>query len=380
MIKHWTRPILGGLLLLLVSCGQPDIAPTKVQPLAPTRATSNGVASSEQPTATYEDPFAWVIGTPPADAIARVTAEAAHDLAILHFEQTMQSLPTANPMGPAKTYEPDPTRILPTGIVREPDCEPEEGDPTFVTTSCWMTRIHNETVIIRVGAGKEYAESIGSIYVVIYPEEDYMAHDMQMYLAPQITNLLNITAVAYPVVELESDNGRTFRFNLETRQWLDIAGIAITPTGTAPYASTVPTITPPGGIGITSWSLLDGNTGESIGVFDPLASWVPIDFGALGTDNFNIKVVSSPIIVGSVQFMLNGKPYRIDNDYPYTLIEEHGHWHPELGDYQLDVIAYSGANATGTQGGSFMLQFTVSGFPITPINYITPVITVTPTR
>ncbi|MFD3166029.1 hypothetical protein [Herpetosiphon sp. NSE202] len=373
MIKHWMRPMLAGLLLLLASCGQPDRSPTKIQPLAP---IANSGAQPAQPTATYEDPFAWVIGTPPADAIARVTAEAAHDLAIIHFEETMQSLPTADPMGPPKTYESLPTRVLPTGIVYGDDCESAEGDPSFITMSCWMTRIHNETIRIRVSAGQEFYEAPGSIRVSVYPEADFMERDMQIYPAPQATNLLNIMAVNYPMVELESDNGLPFRFNLETRQWLDAAGIAINPTGTDPYASIIPTLTPPGGISVASWSLLDGNTGDSIGVFDPLASWVPFDFGALSTDNFNLKAITQPLVVGSVQFMLNGKPYRIDNDFPYTLIEKNSRWHPELGDYQLQMTAYSGPNATGTQGGSFMLQFTVSGFPITPISYIT----VTPTH
>lgn len=244
MIKHWARPILGGFLLLLVSCGQPDIAPTGIQPLAPTSATSNSGASTEQPTPTFEDPFAWVIGTPHPDAIARITAEAAQDLAATHFEATMQSLPTANPLGPEETYEPDPTRVLPIGIVREPACESEDGDPTFVTTSCWTTRIHNETIRVRVSAGQEFYEAPGAIRVTVYPESDYMAHDMQIYHAPQITNLLNITAVDYPMVELESDNGLTFRFNLETRQWLDIAGIAITPTPTPTAVPTFPPLTP----------------------------------------------------------------------------------------------------------------------------------------
>ncbi|WP_110515720.1 hypothetical protein [Herpetosiphon llansteffanensis] len=229
MIKHWMRPMLGGLLLLLASCGQPDRAPTNVQPLAP---IANSGAQTAQPTATYEDPFAWVIDTPPADAIARVTAEAAHDLAIIHFEETMQSLPSADPMGPAKTYESLPTRVMPTWIRLGDECESDNGDMTFETSNCWAARIDNETISIHISAGRESPQAVGSIRLIIYPIVDRFQRKVVLYYAPQTTNVLSLTAVAYPLVDLQSDNGLPFRFNLETHQWLDGNGtpIPLTPT------------------------------------------------------------------------------------------------------------------------------------------------------
>ena len=71
-----------------------------------------------------------------------------------------------------------------------------------------------------------------------------------------------------------------------------------------------------------------------------------------------------PATVGSVKFVLDGAPFRIEGGAPYALAGDvsgnYNPWTPSLGSHTLQVIPYSGGNATGTQGTGMTVNFTVT--------------------
>ncbi len=110
---------------------------------------------------------------------------------------------------------------------------------------------------------------------------------------------------------------------------------------------------------ITGYTLMyEGTLGE----IGPLTDGMVID-----RDEFcriNIRADYCGTEIGSVQFMLNGNQFRIEQDVPYALAGDNptGNYHvwtPAPNSYTLTAIPYSGPSATGTPGVSLTVHFTV---------------------
>ncbi|GAA5526567.1 hypothetical protein Hgul01_00340 [Herpetosiphon gulosus] len=345
MINQCWKSILCGLLLsLLNSCGSAGI-----QSISPTIEHSSGF---EQLMPTKEN------------LVASITAEVVNDRAII---QTMQTLPTLNPTRSANSYEAPPTSVLPTGIIAGEDCESEDGDPTFITANCWRTYLRDGLIYINISAGRQYPDTPGSIELYVSRNNEFFSHHRLFFTAPQITSQLSLTAVNYPLVDIQSESGFRFRFNIQTRQWLDTAGgpIPITLTATQTFEPTIAIPPLQTGMGVLSLSLLDATTNLPIAGFEQMNGPTSLELSRLGVDNFNLRANTSPETVGSVQFLLDGELYRIDNTPPYTLNAENEHWLPNEQKHELRVTTYSGPNATGKRGGWLVLWLSASGFPLT---------------
>jgi len=99
----------------------------------------------------------------------------------------------------------------------------------------------------------------------------------------------------------------------------------------------------------------------SFGIIGPLQEGSVINLNSIGKFNIKADLCTDP--VGSVKFILNGNIYNIDNTTPYALAGDNGgsyqRWNPAPGNYTLTAVPYAGVNATGTQGTSFTVNFTV---------------------
>ncbi|MCR6640265.1 MAG: T9SS type A sorting domain-containing protein [Sporocytophaga sp.] len=77
----------------------------------------------------------------------------------------------------------------------------------------------------------------------------------------------------------------------------------------------------------------------------------------------NIEAVSYPPVTGSVKFILDGKT-KIENQAPYAYFgDNNGNFNSgiiSIGNHSLSGQAYSGLNGTGTSGGPFVINFTIT--------------------
>jgi hypothetical protein len=93
-----------------------------------------------------------------------------------------------------------------------------------------------------------------------------------------------------------------------------------------------------------------------------------ITLSQLGATKLNIRANPGPG-VGSVKFLLTGAETRTskDSQVPYALNGDDGYGNyyfgtwgpPPEGTYTLNVIPYSGSNATGLLGITSTIQFTI---------------------
>ena len=113
---------------------------------------------------------------------------------------------------------------------------------------------------------------------------------------------------------------------------------------------------------VTGFSLYNADTDQLIG---PLKSGGVIDIGQIGTANLNIVAHTSPPIVGSVRFGLNGdKNFRLENTPPYAMAGDNSQgdfWgYPfQPGSYSLRATPYSEAFGKGGEGVNMMISFYV---------------------
>ena len=88
-------------------------------------------------------------------------------------------------------------------------------------------------------------------------------------------------------------------------------------TGAVSKSVTVTAAAP--GQAVTSFSLINADTDQ---VLRPLVDGDTVDYAALKTSNISVRANTSPGTVGSVSFVLDGQPYRIENHAPYSLAGE----------------------------------------------------------
>ena len=88
---------------------------------------------------------------------------------------------------------------------------------------------------------------------------------------------------------------------------------------TSTTSKSVTVTAPTSGQAVTSFSLINADTDQ---VIRPLVDGDTVDYAALKTSNISVRANTSPSTVGSVSFVLDGQPYRIENHAPYSLAGE----------------------------------------------------------
>lgn len=119
---------------------------------------------------------------------------------------------------------------------------------------------------------------------------------------------------------------------------------------------------------LTTFTLINTNVttlpdGEAVLGFDPIAENGTIDLGKVGTA-LSIRANTTPAIVGSVDFVLDGTYTHTENAVPYTLCSDNGLGTITtcpftVGAHVLVVTPYSGANLADAASPSTTLYFTV---------------------
>ncbi|MGJ3239841.1 MAG: putative Ig domain-containing protein [Anaerolineae bacterium] len=133
--------------------------------------------------------------------------------------------------------------------------------------------------------------------------------------------------------------------------------------------------------------LVNADTNEDLLM---LSDGMQINLSALPTDNLNVRAqVSSG--VESVRFSLNDNSnFRLENEAPYALAGDlsgdYRTWSPSEGNYTLVAIPYTSNNASGNEGNSMSVTFSVvrqssggGSQPITPLPTTPAPITPLPT-
>jgi CubicO group peptidase (beta-lactamase class C family) len=112
---------------------------------------------------------------------------------------------------------------------------------------------------------------------------------------------------------------------------------------------------------VTALTLMNANTNQPILT---MTNGMTITLSNLPTRNLNVRAVTSPSLVGSVRFGLDGNSnYRTETIAPYALAGDdsgdYRAWTPSVGSHTLKATPYSGTNATGTAGTPLTIGFTV---------------------
>ncbi len=156
-------------------------------------------------------------------------------------------------------------------------------------------------------------------------------------------------------------SGRSIKFNLDRIVFrrstipdtsAKSTAIPESPLNNAPSAS--PTIA-----GITLINADTDNEGAQ------LVNGSTINLATTGP-NLNLRVDTSPPVIGSVRFNLDGNPnHKLESLAPYTLAgdniwDDYLPWTPTPGNHALTVTPYSGAAGGGTAGTPVTINFTVT--------------------
>ena len=131
--------------------------------------------------------------------------------------------------------------------------------------------------------------------------------------------------------------------------------------GCGNQSSVSQTINVEGGLQVTGFNLVyEGCSNNTIGTLS--------DGNEIVTDRnceVNIQAdVACPGCIGSVEFLLNGRRYQMENNPPYALAADnnagcYNRLRLSPGNYHLQAIPYTGRNATGQPGISYELNFRV---------------------
>lgn len=104
---------------------------------------------------------------------------------------------------------------------------------------------------------------------------------------------------------------------------------------------------------VTGFVLINADTNQPIAGFNPIANGARINLATLPTRNLNVRAVTNPEIVGSVDFFLNGNVVRTESGAPpYALAADtNGNylaWTPPLGVFTIGAQPYASSGAKGT--------------------------------
>ena len=122
-------------------------------------------------------------------------------------------------------------------------------------------------------------------------------------------------------------------------------------------------VAPPTTQSVSRIMLVNADTDADLGA---ITSGSTINLASTGA-NLNIRVDTSPPVVGSVRFNYDGNPdFRMESTSPYTIGgdaagDDYLPWTPAAGSHTLTVTPYSAAAGGGTAGTPMTVNFTVTG-------------------
>jgi hypothetical protein len=112
---------------------------------------------------------------------------------------------------------------------------------------------------------------------------------------------------------------------------------------------------------VVALTLINADTDQPLVI---MTDGMTLTLSSLPTRNLNIRAETSPTVVGSVRFALDGKSnYRTETTAPYALAGDdsgdYRAWTPASGSHTVKGTPYSGSSASGAQGTSLTIRFTV---------------------
>jgi hypothetical protein len=253
------------------------------------------------------------------------------------------------------------------------------GGKLKVSTSTWGGQIPNDSIIsasdyILLHGNSQDAAGIRSMVDTVRGKSSYKAKPKPIVFNEDSTKLANMdAAVSRGASWGYYDGGKNDYWNgfqsppvnwtLSTFAKLNFFDRVKTLTAsTAPApAPTAPTSSAPV---VASFTLINADTDAPISGYTQIAAGSTIDLATLPTKNLNIRANTSPSIVGSVRFGLNGTSnYRIESAAPYALAGDdkgdYEKWTPSVGSYTVSGTAYTESDAKGTAGSTLTVGFTV---------------------
>jgi CubicO group peptidase (beta-lactamase class C family) len=112
---------------------------------------------------------------------------------------------------------------------------------------------------------------------------------------------------------------------------------------------------------VVSLTLMDADSDQPLLT---MTAGMTITMADLPTRNLNVRAETSPSLVGSVRFALDGNStYRTETAAPYALAGDdsgdYRPWTPTAGSHTITATPYTGSGATGTRGTPLTISFTV---------------------
>jgi MYXO-CTERM domain-containing protein len=115
---------------------------------------------------------------------------------------------------------------------------------------------------------------------------------------------------------------------------------------------------------VTSLTLINADSDQPIGTFDPLLDGDTLNLAFLPTRNLNIRANVAGN-AGSVVFGLDGNAnFQTESTAPYALAGDtsgdYAAWTPSVGKHTITATPYDAAGGKGTAGQAYSISFTVS--------------------
>ena len=137
-----------------------------------------------------------------------------------------------------------------------------------------------------------------------------------------------------------------------------------TPAGLVSTGKTFTVAAPTTTQSVISFTLINADTDQPIAALDPLTNGATLNLSTLPTRNLSVRANTSPPLVGSVRFGLDGNTnFSTDTTAPYALAGDtngnYAAWTPALGSHTLQATPYTGASGSGTPGTPLTVGFTV---------------------
>lgn len=123
----------------------------------------------------------------------------------------------------------------------------------------------------------------------------------------------------------------------------------------------------PAALKIDSFSLIDADTDQVVGTFDPLPDGATINLAFMPSKALNIRANVNGS-AGSVVFDLDGQSgYRTESTAPFALAGDtsgdYNAWTPSLGNHSVTATPFSGSGGTGSAGTPLTVSFSVVDDP-----------------
>jgi len=188
-----------------------------------------------------------------------------------------------------------------------------------------------------------------------------------------------VVTVTREVTRLEVEAGTVRYLDLSSNRFIDAEAGTYTQSGREVELvnGTIPDDRPSALPVVTGFTLMNSDSDRPIKAFDPIPPDAVLRLSRLPTRSLNIRVNTSPEIVGSVSFSLQGPKSSpgatntVDDVAPYFLAGDHVRfgspenakaWTPAQGRYELTATPFALAGGEGNEGTPVTICFTVKPY------------------